>query len=188
MGILEAKKELRDTIKEKLLKLSGDEKDRASSEILHAILILKAFREAHSIMAYASLDSEVDTLPLMELILKEKKELWLPWCSAKSRVIVPVKINNLTEELKSGAYGIASPREPQEKTMPNSFKPDVVFVPGLAFDKKGGRLGRGLAYYDKFLSALDPKVQKIGLAFECQIAGEVPREPSDIKVDQVISA
>jgi 5-formyltetrahydrofolate cyclo-ligase len=63
-----------------------------------------------------------------------------------------------------------------------------VLVPGIAFDKKGNRLGRGLGYYDKFLSSFSKETFKVGLAFQCQMEKEIPVESFDCRVDRVISS
>jgi 5-formyltetrahydrofolate cyclo-ligase len=63
---------------------------------------------------------------------------------------------------------------------------DIVFVPGLAFDRKGLRLGRGKGYYDRFLASLDgssPRPVRCGIAFAEQFVEEVPIESHDRPVD-----
>ncbi len=64
-----------------------------------------------------------------------------------------------------------------------------LFVPGLAFDKHGHRLGRGKGYYDRCISVIPAKagIQTIGLCLQCQLVETVPFEPHDQLVNQVIS-
>lgn len=64
-------------------------------------------------------------------------------------------------------------------------EPDVVLVPGLAFDKECNRLGRGRGYYDRYLSHY--KGLKIGVFFERQLVEKVPTEENDIKLDLIIT-
>jgi 5-formyltetrahydrofolate cyclo-ligase len=61
-------------------------------------------------------------------------------------------------------------------------------VPGLAFDKKGNRLGRGKGCYDRFLKRLPKKIPTIGLAFDFQILPKIPAKTHDISVNKVIFA
>jgi 5-formyltetrahydrofolate cyclo-ligase len=66
---------------------------------------------------------------------------------------------------------------------------DLVLCPGVAFDTRGARLGRGKHYYDNFLSELKGKIPIVGLAFSCQISNTpLPCDPySDIRMDEVIT-
>ena len=187
MDITLAKKNLRETVKKRIASLSAEEKRQASERILKAVTLLDAYKKATSVMLYAATKNEVDTLPLIENILERGLSLWLPWCDVETTSIVPVEIRDIKQDLVPGTYGILSPREPKVKAIPSGFHPSIIFVPGVAFDKKGNRLGRGLGYYDKFLTSLAPEVLKIGLAFECQMEKEIPAEAFDYKLDRVIS-
>lgn len=64
--------------------------------------------------------------------------------------------------------------------------PDLVLVPGLAFDKTGLRLGRGGGYFDRWLAA-NPGVKTLGLCFACQLVKKIPVEAHDIRVDAVLT-
>jgi 5-formyltetrahydrofolate cyclo-ligase len=63
----------------------------------------------------------------------------------------------------------------------------VVVLPGLAFDLRGYRLGRGAGYYDRSLPALGPGARRIGLAFECQVVECMPADPHDVPVDRIVT-
>ncbi len=65
-------------------------------------------------------------------------------------------------------------------------EPDLILVPGLAFDHQGHRMGRGGGFYDRWLEKY-PKVKKIGLCFSCQLADRVPMEAHDARVDIVVT-
>ena len=64
---------------------------------------------------------------------------------------------------------------------------DLVFVPGLAFDLKNHRLGRGKGYYDRFLKTLPAHVKRWGLTFDFQLFNSIPVDGSDAPVDKVIT-
>lgn len=187
MDIKTAKKELRTQTKARTLALSDAEKKQASRRIFEAVSLLSAYRKATSVMLYAATPNEVDTTPLLEDVLKRGLTLWLPWCREEDLTLLPVKVRDLRNDLVVGAYGIHSPQEPINKVMPEDFQPSIIFVPGVVFDKKGNRIGRGLGYYDKFLAELPSGTLKIGLAFGCQVVGSVPTEDFDQRLDQVIS-
>jgi 5-formyltetrahydrofolate cyclo-ligase len=66
------------------------------------------------------------------------------------------------------------------------LKPDIIFVPGMAFDKMGYRLGLGKGHYDKYLST-NPGVYSIGICFRQNIFQKLPIEPHDHRMDEVIT-
>ena len=70
---------------------------------------------------------------------------------------------------------------------PQAADLDLILVPGLTFDRSGGRLGLGKGYYDRFLKYVRPDAPKIAPAFECQLLDEVPVSPHDVRVDMVVT-
>ena len=62
----------------------------------------------------------------------------------------------------------------------------IAIIPLLAFDREGNRLGYGAGYYDRFLAA-HPRVKTIGIAFACQEMPELPGEPTDIRMDRILT-
>ena len=94
---------------------------------------------------------------------------------------------NLDEDFVSGPYGVMEPDVGKTKeTDVNEI--DMVIVPGLGFDYQKNRLGRGAGFYDRFLVNLTPSIKKIGIAFECQLLGDLPIHlQTDQKVDIVVS-
>ena len=85
------------------------------------------------------------------------------------------------DDLKPAKFGIL---EPETKTKPNR-EPDVVIVPGLAFDSDLHRLGYGKGYYDKLFARL--KTFKIGVCFDFQLVEKIPRHEHDVRLDLVVS-
>ena len=64
---------------------------------------------------------------------------------------------------------------------------DLVLVPGLAFDARGGRLGRGAGFYDRFLAALPPRAVACGAGFQFQVVGLVPTEAHDVRLGALLT-
>ena len=85
--------------------------------------------------------------------------------------------------LMTTRHGLQEPVERQRVPVDSI---DVVLVPGIGFDPKGGRLGRGGGYYDRFLSDSRPPVV-IGVAFDEQVVTQVPREPHDQMMSVVVT-
>ena len=87
----------------------------------------------------------------------------------------------LASEFQKGALGIC---EPVGATL--APLPDLVLVPGLAFDSTGARLGRGKGFYDRWLAA-NPTVRSVGICFRCQILESLPFESHDARVSAIVS-
>lgn len=124
---------------------------------------------------------EVDTLPLLTMLQGKDKQVVLP-------KIVGNKLEHilLTDDtlLKANYLGIVEPQKGIQM-VPNTI--EVVFVPLLAFDKKGHRVGYGKGYYDKFLSHCAPSTIKVGLTFFTPVEKIQDIETTDIALDYVIS-
>ena len=64
---------------------------------------------------------------------------------------------------------------------------DLIVAPGLAFDRRGGRLGYGKGYYDRFLHQIRGDATKLAVCFECQLFPEIPVLPHDVRMDLVVT-
>lgn len=134
------------------------------------------FLAAERVMLYASLPDEVQTLSFIE-DWRYRKTVILPTVAGDD--IVPVELAaGITFE--EGDFHIP---EPQNQPYTGDF--DLIVVPGMAFDKAGHRLGRGKGYYDRFL-AKHPNVHTIGICFDFQLVPEVPSEPHDRLMDEIL--
>ena len=179
------KAKLRLALKERVRGLSRKERAEKSHRIQKALFRRKFFKNARVILFYASLPSEVDTWPMMRQALKRHKRVLVPFMR-KGR-IVPSEVKDLKADLGRGPYGIFEPRG-------RSFRPvklsdvDLVIVPGIGFDRRGFRLGRGGGHYDRFLCKLRGHVPLVGLAFKAQRIQRIPVARHDISVDEVLYA
>lgn len=135
------------------------------------------FQAAGTIMLYSALPDEVQTQALLEK-WRRTKRIILPTVVGDD--IVPVELAEDT----AFAVGDFNILEPQNEPYEGSF--DLMVVPGMAFDDAGNRLGRGRGYYDRFLCK-HLSVPRIGICFDFQRVPSVPVEPTDIRMDRVIS-
>ena len=124
---------------------------------------------------------ELDTRLLNETILKAGKKLCLPMITGAG-TMEPRQVERL-EDLLPGAYGILSPSPTAPQININEI--DLVILPGMAFDQKRQRLGRGGGYYDRFLQKYSGPT--IAPTRELQMTEEVPCEAWDIRPDVVIT-
>ncbi len=171
----------------KLRNQEEEEVNRKSLKIKEKLFRLKVFKQAKTIMFYLALKSEVQTRLMLEETIKLGKKIAVPTCDIKAKKIEPCLVTGLeTTDFEKGAYCID---EPCCKKPVSREDVDLFIIPGLAFDTKGNRLGRGLGFYDRFLSALPKNRPKIGLAFKFQVLKRLPHcLPHDIRVDKVLFA
>lgn len=161
--------------------LTKEEIDKKSELVTQQILSLSEVSDKSNFGLYLATKGEVDTKPLIDKLISQKKEVFLPRFFDVEKAYHFVKFLSW-DDLEAGYYGIMQPK--------NSKKADIklldaVFIPGVAFDKSGVRLGWGTGVYDRLLG--NSKALKIGLAYDFQIAKSIPREKHDLKADLIVS-
>jgi len=183
-----AKEEMRRKMRTILRALKPGKRAEASLEICRHAAALPAFRDARSVALFAPLPTEPDIHPLIE-------EAW----ARGRRVVFPLmlrigdaprlewhEVTSWDEMIVAGPFGIREP-DPVRCRRVGPDEIGCVLVPGLAFDARGGRLGRGGGYYDAALAEKAAGVAAIGLMFAAQEVAQVPREAHDRALHGVIS-
>jgi len=153
-----------------------------SRKILRKLSLEPEFRRAEHVALYYGIVPEVETRFLLKKVLKDKK-LYLPAVAPKKSLMLR-QVRSLSRDLKQGAYNIMEPKASCKKR--SADRMDIFIVPGVAFDKTGGRMGRGGGYYDRLLRKAK-KVIKVGLCFREQIVEKVPMKAHDVRMDQIIT-
>ena len=171
------KKELRTLIKTLKKQHTKEQLLEQSEQILAKLERHPDFIKAEKVMLYSALPDEVQTQAFLEK-WHLKKTIILPTVVGDD--IIPVEFGKDT----AFAVGDFNILEPQNEPYTGDF--DLIVVPGVAFDRKGNRIGRGRGYYDRFLSK-HLNVKRIGICFDFQLVDEVPTEPFDILMDEVVS-
>lgn len=149
-------------------------------------------RAVESLMAYIPFRSELDLSALIEWGWARDKDIIIPRCVVADRSMTLHRLRSW-DQLASGAYGIKEPNPDLSPALALNAIPKVIIVPGLAFDLKGGRLGYGGGYYDRFAAACksdhahDQPMIWIGAAFEEQLVDEVPLEVHDVRMDGIVT-
>jgi 5-formyltetrahydrofolate cyclo-ligase len=115
--------------------------------------------------------------------LADGKVIALPCFDSGGQFYTPRRINNLRFEIVSGRFGIREPAAACAEIPPANL--DLLLVPGIAFDWRGNRLGRGKGFYDRLLSKT--RGVKCGIAFEEQLVEKVPTGSRDARVDFVLT-
>jgi 5-formyltetrahydrofolate cyclo-ligase len=169
------------------LREAQPDKDDVSRRIVERLVSLPIYQSARVVLFYVDVRSEVRTQWFFPEVLKAGKRLIVPYCIGAELALF--RLCDLGE-LVPGRFGILEP-DPNLRTLPDRrVLPDelnLLVVPGVAFDSRGGRMGHGFGFYDRLLASVCSDVPKIGLAFECQIVPEVPMEPHDVALDAVVT-
>jgi 5-formyltetrahydrofolate cyclo-ligase len=175
------KNKLRKKFREIRSSISEEEAEEKSRIIIETLFSLDEFRNARNVLFYVDTRNEVKTRNAITRALDMRKRVAVP--KVLDHGMIAVVICSLSE-LRPGRFGIYEPLhcvEMQAKQI------ELVVVPGVAFDKRGFRLGYGGGYYDRFLPCLCAKTVKAALAYEIQLTDKIPADEQDIKVDIIIT-
>jgi len=170
-----------DLRKEILLKKKGYtplDLQNKSEEVFSILEITGTFQDAKTIFIYNSLSDEVSTSAFMDR-WKDSKTFYLPVIVGGDIVFRPYMENT---DYVTSRLGV---KEPQGCDFTDYHKIDLVVVPGVAFDRKMNRLGRGKGYYDRFLPKV--KAPKLGVCFDFQLLENIPHNNLDVKMDMIVS-
>ena len=182
------KEELRREMRARLLAMEPALHAEASLVICEMAVNLPAFIESQCVALFAPLPSEPDIHPLIEEAWAQGKQVVLPLMIKRGSKpeLDWHRVANWDEVVVQGPMGL---REPDPLRCPRIpvEQLDCVFVPGVAFDKEGFRLGRGGGFYDCFLSQAPSTLPCVGLMFSLQAIPVVPRENHDQALRSVIT-
>jgi 5-formyltetrahydrofolate cyclo-ligase len=181
------KEEIRRSMLAQLRSQGRGERSRQSQEIKRRVFKDSSFLSAKNIMFYISLDYEVDTWGIMEEALKLGKKVIVPVTDSRRKRLIPSEMTDPKNELQKGPFGIYEPKREYIKAV-DTKDIDIVLVPGIAFDRKGNRIGHGGGYFDIFLRNLPKNIPTLGLAFKLQILKKINTLTWDVPVTRVITA
>jgi 5-formyltetrahydrofolate cyclo-ligase len=141
------------------------------------------FQNANAILFFAPLPNEVDIWPLLEAALNDGKIAALPRFDPQSQSYSAARVQNLRSEIVPGQFGIREPSAACAEISLHNL--DLILAPGIAFDLRGHRLGRGKGFYDRLLAGAHGV--KCGVAFDEQITNEVPVGKLDVRMDFILT-
>lgn len=152
-----------------------------SSLISKKALALPEVNSKHVFCCYISVHQEVDTKDIIDTLLIKKVLVSLPYYSSGEHTYA-LRLFSGWSNLEKGPFDILQPRE---SSSVNPHEVELAFFPGLAFSKRGVRLGYGKGVYDNLFST--SSAFKIGLAYDFQIEEEIPEAEHDVRMDVVIT-
>ncbi len=196
----EAKRVLRQIVRERYLAADRMKLKIASKHALHSLEQLPEFITARCVALYWSLPEEVETHDFIEKWSQEKRIL-LPVMHGASLLLYPFTGR---EHLIQQRFGVWEPDpdippftlpttlKPKLEALPECttdresplINPDLIVVPSVGFDRQGGRLGHGKGFYDRLLAST--QALKIGICFGFQLFERIPTEKHDVLMDRII--
>jgi 5-formyltetrahydrofolate cyclo-ligase len=147
------------------------------------LLSLAEVRDARAVLLFYSFGSEIPTAVLLRRLLERRVRVLLPYLDPDAREMEAAEVRP-GDPLHPTEYG---PREPARRVPVDPSSLDVVVTPGLAFDRRGHRLGYGGGFYDRYLERLHPHALRVGIGFAVQVVDEVPVEERDQRVDLIVT-
>ena len=182
--IKEEKDLLRVRYKKLRREMDDDLKSARDSHICRVAEGLVSFRYADCVLMYCPSFGEIDIQPIATAAFSKGKKVAYPRCN-KSTYTMKYHFVNSVNELVPDAYGIPEPPADAPEYDPDSHGTAVCYVPGLAFDSAGYRLGYGKGYYDRFLSRFDGC--SVGVVYSDYILKSVPRGRYDMRVNILLT-
>ena len=180
------KEEIRRNILKKRLSLSSKDIRDKSHQVFLNLAEAVEYRNSQNIMFYVATRSEVQTEEMIKTSIKMGKNIFVPIILTDCTNLAPSKIYDFDNELEKGKKGILEPKREYYRLSPPEDM-DLIIIPGVAFDLKGNRIGRGFGYYDNFLRKIRTSTKIIALAFEMQIIEKIPNDKNDIPVHKIIT-
>lgn len=177
------KKQLRAFYKQKRALMPAEQKSHLDSLITQRFVESDEYKSCKMLLCFVSTGIEVSTRQLLETAFAEKTVL-CPRCegSVSEGIMRFYKVSSFGE-LTPGTMGISEPSA--EAPLVTAFEGALCVLPGLAFDRKGYRLGFGGGYYDRFLAGFNGI--KAGICYESCVCDELEHSTYDIKADMLFT-
>lgn len=183
--ITDRKNAIRTDMRARLATLTVNQRAEWSTAACARLIRSDAFQHASSVMLYMPMRSEIDVISVALEAFRLGKSVCVPRVEPGRKTMNAVETTSFDDEsMDSDALGVRAPKGGQE------IPPDVIdmiVVPGVAFDMRGFRLGRGGGFYDRYLARLPRSTATIGVCFDFQFVESIPTEPTDIAVLAVVS-
>jgi 5-formyltetrahydrofolate cyclo-ligase len=184
-----SRQDLRKLIRQKRNQLDSDVQHLAGLDLISQFSTLPELTNAKHIALYLSADGEIETMPLIEWLWQQGKQIYLPVIHPFSKGQLLFLHFDYNTPMVLNRYSIAEPKLDQTKVLPVD-QLDLICTPLVAFDDSGQRLGMGGGYYDRTLEPWFREgrgAKPIGLAHDCQQVDHLPCEAWDVPLPKIIT-
>jgi len=170
-----------------------ENKDEVSAAAVEKFMALPEYEKAHTIMWYIDCRSETRTKPqLLAEVEKGEKKVIVPYCTEDENGENKLGLWHMEslEEMVVGKWNILEPPKelwgnPEKEVTPEEL--DMIMVPGVGFDRDGGRMGNGQGYYDRTMEKVRTDRNLIELGYESQLFDNILVAPHDVYMDKVVT-
>ena len=170
-----------------------ENKDEVSAAAVEKFMALPEYEKAHTVMWYIDCRSETRTKPqLLAEVEKGEKKIIVPYCTEDENGENKLGLWHMEslEEMVVGKWNILEPPKelwgnPEKEVTPEEL--DMIMVPGVGFDRDGGRMGNGQGYYDRTMEKVRPDCFLIALCYESQLFDNILVAPHDVYMDKVVT-
>ena len=190
MSVPTAKTEIRRTLRARRAAVSSDDRLAVSREISRRLLERCEFAAAiaarRPIAVYLASPVEIDISDFILTALSRGAALVAPRWNGTCYDLTMLR-GLSPADLAVGPHGILEPRLQSDGMIVSPDRVAAWVIPGLAFTTSGKRLGYGGGWYDRFLVAADPAAARVGVAYAFQIVNDLPTEPHDVLLTDVLA-
>lgn len=182
-----SKKEIRSEAKQRIAAVNDrPERSRKLAKNVCAFLSSLRIKKGAPIRIglFLSMDSEIDTNPLIQMLRKVSDQYVILVPRVEDRHEMNFFTFSESSSYQISKYGVCEPCAPVSEAQ----VPTIILVPGLAFDKNGGRVGHGKGYYDRYFTRYEKQIAyRIALAYDIQLFDKVPMDAYDQYMDAIIT-
>lgn len=145
------------------------------------LLTTEQFAAARSLALYSPIHNEVDTSDIFLIAGRQGKQVYYPRVAGACLHFVPI---SSAGQLMPGTFGVL---EPAADLKNSQQVPDLILVPGVAFDRCGHRLGYGRGFYDRYLARCSGKAVRVGFSYSFQLCDALPAAAHDQSLDVLVT-
>lgn len=180
----EAKQRIRTEMRQQLAAMDPEIRGIKGCLASEKVIKLPEFHAAKVVMIFLNTETEIDTVAIALATWAAEKTVLVPRVNISKRHMIALECKSLHAGLMPGSYGILEPENGEPWPIESI---DLVVVPGLAFDRRGNRLGQGAGFYDRFLATEGFRATTCAIAFAEQMIDSVPVGPDDWPMDVIVT-
>lgn len=177
----ELKNSVRQILRQRKDAMIPEDRLMKSRRICHHLM--EIIEDGETVMVFTSKEKEVNTKPLILALFRQGNPVVVP-IIVKEDVSLRLSYLRDFSALVPSTFGVPEPIGSEIPALAEDI--GTIILPMLGFDRRGGRIGYGAGYYDRFLSKY-PGLRKIGIAFGCQEFDGLPVDENDIRMDSIIT-
>ncbi len=183
--LTDRKNAIRTAMRARLAALTDEQRVSGSAAACAKLIECEAFQRASTVMLYMPMRSEIDVISVALEAFRLGMTVCVPRVETGRKSMHAIETSTFDDEsMGADELGVRTPTTGAQ--IPHESI-ELVVVPGVAFDARGFRLGRGGGYYDRYLARLSRHTATIGLCFDFQFVDTIPTEQTDIAVHSIVS-